>query len=46
MKKYGTGSDIQQAISAATAAVQGLAGGDLKAAIAGGAAPYLAEVIH
>jgi len=26
--------------------VQGLAGGDLKAAIAGGAAPYLAEVIH
>ncbi|PHH48854.1 hypothetical protein CRX51_08750 [Pluralibacter gergoviae] len=46
MKKYGTGSDIQQAISAATAAVQGLAGGDLKAAIAGGSAPYLAEVIH
>ena len=46
MKKYGTGSDIQQAISAATAAVQGLAGGDLKAAIAGGAAPYLAEVIR
>ncbi|HDS1244649.1 TPA: VENN motif pre-toxin domain-containing protein [Pluralibacter gergoviae] len=46
MKKYGTGSDIQQAISAATAGVQGLAGGDLKAAIAGGAAPYLAEVIR
>ena len=43
--KYGTGSAIQQGLSAATAAIQGLAGGDLKAALAGGAAPYLAEVI-
>ena len=46
MKPWGTGSTVQQAISAATAAVRGLAGGDLKAAIAGGAAPYLAKVIH
>uniref|UniRef100_UPI0020746A59 VENN motif pre-toxin domain-containing protein n=1 Tax=Raoultella planticola TaxID=575 RepID=UPI0020746A59 len=36
---------VQQAIQAATAAVQGLAGSDLKAALAGGAAPYVAEVI-
>ena len=42
-KEWGTGSAIQQGISAATMALQGLAGGDLKAAIAGGAAPYLAE---
>lgn len=45
MAKYGTGSDLQQGLQAATAAIQGLAGGDLKAAIAGGAAPYLAEVV-
>jgi len=32
-------------MQAATAAIQGLAGGDLKAALAGGAAPYLTEVI-
>ncbi|MFG1172494.1 hemagglutinin repeat-containing protein [Erwiniaceae bacterium CAU 1747] len=44
-QKWGTGSAIQQGIQAATAAVQGLAGGDLKAAIAGASAPYLAEVI-
>ncbi|EPA4234279.1 VENN motif pre-toxin domain-containing protein, partial [Escherichia coli] len=30
---------------AATAAVQGLAGGNLSAALAGGAAPYIAEII-
>ncbi|AJZ89771.1 hypothetical protein VW41_12365 [Klebsiella michiganensis] len=46
MAPYGTGSAIQQGIQAATAAVQGLAGGDLSKAIAGGAAPYLAEIIH
>jgi filamentous hemagglutinin len=46
MKKSGTGSALQQGLSAATAAVQGLAGGDMAKAIAGGAAPYLAEVIH
>ena len=44
-KQYGTGSDIQQGISAATLALQGLAGGDMGAALAGGAAPYLAEQI-
>jgi len=41
----GTGGPVQQGISAATAAIQGLAGGDLKAALAGGSAPYLAELI-
>ena len=41
----GTGGAVQQGISAATAAIQGLAGGDLKAALAGGSAPYLAELI-
>ncbi|MGF6560756.1 hypothetical protein ABIA51_001732 [Erwinia aphidicola] len=46
MQKYGTGSALQQGIQAATAAVQGLAGGDIAKAIAGGSAPYLAEVIH
>ncbi|PRD13488.1 hemagglutinin repeat-containing protein [Pantoea coffeiphila] len=43
--EWGTGSAIQQGIQAATAAVQGLAGSDLEAAIAGGAAPYIAEII-
>ncbi|HDL8287052.1 TPA: hemagglutinin repeat-containing protein [Yersinia enterocolitica] len=46
MKKYGTGSALQQGIQAATAAVQGLAGGDMSKALAGASAPYLAEVIH
>ena len=46
MQKFGTGSAVQQGIQAATAAVQGLAGGNIAQAIAGGAAPYLAEVIH
>jgi filamentous hemagglutinin len=41
----GTGSDIQRAIQAATAAAQGLAGGDMTAALAGAAAPYVAEII-
>ncbi len=45
MADYGTGSALQQGMQAATAAIQGLAGGDLKSAIAGGSAPYLAEVI-
>ncbi|UWS34184.1 two-partner secretion domain-containing protein [Erwinia pyrifoliae] len=43
---FGTGGKVQQAIQAATAAVQGLAGGNIAQAMAGGAAPYLAEVIH
>ncbi|MCT6338536.1 contact-dependent inhibition effector tRNA nuclease [Escherichia coli] len=42
---FGTGGKYQQAIQAATSAVQGLAGGNLSAALAGGAAPYLAEVV-
>ncbi len=45
-QQWGTGSAIQQGIQAVTAAVQGLAGGDLAKAIAGGSSPYLAEVIH
>lgn len=35
----GTGSSLQRGIQAATAAVQGLAGGDFKAALAGASAP-------
>ena len=45
MKKYGTGSDLQRGIQAATAALQGLAGGDIGAALAGAAAPELANII-
>ncbi|EPF6315405.1 hemagglutinin repeat-containing protein [Enterobacter cloacae] len=40
--KYGTGSDLQRGIKAATAALQGLAGNDLKSALAGASAPELA----
>ncbi|HFV9238821.1 hypothetical protein ABKV24_13435 [Enterobacter mori] len=43
--KYGTGSDIQRGIQAATAALQGLAGGDLTAALAGASAPELAHLL-
>ena len=46
MAKFGTGSALQQGIQAATAAVQGLAGGNLAQAVSGAAAPYLAEQIH
>ncbi|BCQ41932.1 hypothetical protein ERHA54_45350 [Erwinia rhapontici] len=42
---FGTGSKVQRAIQAATAAVQGLAGGDLAKAVAGGSAPYIANII-
>ncbi|WP_312140643.1 VENN motif pre-toxin domain-containing protein [Pantoea septica] len=45
-QQWGTGSAIQQGIQAPTAAVQGLAGGNLAQAITGGSAPYLAEIIH
>lgn len=45
MKQYGVGSSFQQAAQAATAAIQALAGGDIKQAIAGGAAPYLAQLV-
>ncbi|HDC4367650.1 TPA: hemagglutinin repeat-containing protein [Enterobacter cloacae] len=40
--KYGTGSDLQRGIQAATAALQGLAGSDLTAALAGASTPELA----
>ena len=42
----GTGGAWQQGISAATAAIQGLAGDNLAQAVSGAAAPYLAEQIH
>ncbi|WP_421505339.1 VENN motif pre-toxin domain-containing protein [Erwinia rhapontici] len=42
---FGTGGKVQRAIQAATAAVQGLAGGDLAKAVAGGSAPYIANII-
>ncbi|WP_418162264.1 hemagglutinin repeat-containing protein [Pantoea vagans] len=42
----GTGGAVQQGISAATAAIQGLAGGNIAQALSGAAAPYLAEQIH
>ncbi len=35
MSKYGTGSDLQRGIQAATAALQGLSGGDMAGALAG-----------
>ena len=41
----GTGGKVQQAIQAATAAVQGLAGSDISKALAGASAPYIANVI-
>ncbi|CNG45641.1 adhesin [Yersinia frederiksenii] len=42
---YGTGSDLQRAIQAATAITQGLTGGNIGQALAGGSAPYLAHEI-
>ena len=44
-EKYGTGSDMQRGIQAATAALQGLAGGNLAGALAGASAPELANII-
>lgn len=41
----GTGGNVQRAITAATAAIQALSGGDIKAALAGGTAPYIAYEI-
>jgi len=43
--KYVTGSDLQRGIQAATAALQGLAGSDLTAVLAGASAPELANYI-
>uniref|UniRef100_UPI001925E173 VENN motif pre-toxin domain-containing protein n=1 Tax=Cedecea sulfonylureivorans TaxID=3051154 RepID=UPI001925E173 len=45
MKKYGTGSDMQRGIQAATAALQGLAGGNIGGALAGASAPELAHLL-
>ena len=45
LKDYGTGSDKQKAVQAITAAIQGLTGGDWGSAVAGAAAPYMAEYI-
>ncbi|CAI1757357.1 Filamentous hemagglutinin [Serratia proteamaculans] len=42
---YGTGGKVQRAMQAATAAVQGLSGGDLTGALANGTAPYITNVI-
>ncbi|MCK7412526.1 hemagglutinin repeat-containing protein [Enterobacter bugandensis] len=44
-EKYGTGSDLQRGIQAATAALQGLAGGNIGGALAGASAPELANII-
>ncbi|WP_223811685.1 MULTISPECIES: VENN motif pre-toxin domain-containing protein [unclassified Pantoea] len=46
MKPFGTGSALQQGISAVTAAVQGLSGGNVAQALSGAASPYLATEIH
>lgn len=45
MAEYGTGGPMQRAAQAVTAALQGLAGGDIGTAAAGAAAPYLANTI-
>ncbi|HDV6868696.1 TPA: contact-dependent inhibition toxin CdiA [Escherichia coli] len=45
MAKYGTGSEIQWGIQAATAALQGLAGENLAGALAGASAPELAHLL-
>jgi filamentous hemagglutinin len=45
MEPYGTGGDYQRATQAVTAALQGLAGGDIGSALAGASAPYLANFI-
>ncbi|WP_455580269.1 hemagglutinin repeat-containing protein [Enterobacter asburiae] len=45
MVTYGTGSDMQRGIQAATAALQGLAGGNIGGALAGASAPELAHLL-
>ncbi|WP_242638449.1 VENN motif pre-toxin domain-containing protein [Pantoea ananatis] len=42
---YAVGGSVQRIVTAATATVQGLASGDIRAAAAGGAAPYIANLI-
>ncbi|EPJ9400360.1 hemagglutinin repeat-containing protein [Enterobacter bugandensis] len=44
-EKFGTGSDLQRGIQAATAALQGLAGGNIAGALAGASAPELAHML-
>ena len=44
-EKSGTGSDIQRGIQAVTAALQGLAGGNIAGALAGASAPELARLL-
>ncbi|PVZ84722.1 filamentous hemagglutinin [Serratia sp. S1B] len=46
MREYGTGSNLQRAAQAVTAAIQGLAGGNMAQALVGASAPYLAGVIR
>lgn len=45
MANFGTGSTIQRGIQSATAALQGLAGGNIAGALAGASAPELANII-
>jgi len=45
MGQYGTSGDYQRVTQAVTAALQGLAGGDIGSALAGASAPYLAQLI-
>ncbi|MFT2929930.1 contact-dependent inhibition toxin CdiA [Enterobacter sp. HK-058-C-ECC] len=45
MVTYGTGSAMQRGIQAATAALQGLAGGNIGGALAGASVPELANII-
>ncbi|MGX9311093.1 VENN motif pre-toxin domain-containing protein [Pantoea ananatis] len=42
---FAVGGSVQRIVTAATAAVQGLASGDIRAAAASGAAPYIANLI-
>ncbi|MGR1252350.1 two-partner secretion domain-containing protein [Aeromonas veronii] len=44
-EKWGIGSNFQRGMQAATAALQGLAGGNLTQAAAGAASPYLAQMV-
>ncbi len=44
-EKWGVGSDFQRGMQAATAALQGLAGGGITEAAAGAASPYLAQMV-
>ena len=45
MAEYGTGSNLQRGIQAATAALQGLAGGNIAGGLAAAAAPQLAHML-